>query len=231
MSVPFFSSDGLQVLESAEAATFVSLPTTSRYFLLFLARERSAAQVARELRVDVGSVSYRIRQMIQLGLIRETRSEKRAGRPIRYYRSIADRVFAPLSLTPIGAVRDLFALGRASSTASITASLEKAWLEIAHAQQWGTHLYRPTPEATPNRDFVPENLTDSPPDFWGVVLSSRTPSVWDQHTTLNLTRGEAEQLQRELSLIADRYSHPKDDQQREPYVLQLAFAPSVEMSR
>jgi hypothetical protein len=226
--VPPFSRSELHVLDDAEAATFVTLPTTSRYFLPFLARERSAAQVARELGVDAGSVGYRVRQMIQLNLIHETRSQKRAGRPIRYYRSVADRIFAPLSLTPISGIRDLFALARAGSTASIEASLENAWLEIARVQQWGTHLYRPAPDAAPNRDFVPENLTDSPLDFWDVVLSPRTPPVWDQHAIVHLTRQEAKEVQRELSLIVDRYSHPQTEQRREPYVLQLAFARSIE---
>ncbi len=209
----------------------MSLSATSQYFLPFLARERSAGQVASELGVDIGSVGYRVRRMIQLNLIRESRVEKRAGRAVRYYRSVADRVFAPLALTPIGNVRDLFALGRASSSSAIEVSLEKAWLEIARVQQWGTHLYRPTPHASPNRDFAPENLIDSPLDFWDVVLSPRTPPVWDQHTTLHLTRQEADQLQRELSLIVDRYSHRRGDEQVAPYVLGLAFAPSVEPMR
>ncbi len=103
------------MLNDAKAATFVTLPASSRYFIPFLGRERSPAEVARELGVDIGSVTYRIRKMLALGLVRPTRRVTRPGRPIQLYRATADSVFAPMELTPVNTVQELFRRSRADT--------------------------------------------------------------------------------------------------------------------
>jgi hypothetical protein len=204
MSGPTFSSGPL-VLATPAAATFVTLPASSKYFTAFLGRERSASQVARELDVDIGSVTYRIRQMLALDLIRRTRRTPRAGRAIQYYRSSADAVFAPLDLTPIATVRELFHRSRIDNHENIEASGERAWLRVGGNQRWGTHLYRDNPDGPPNRDFVPQGLTTTSA-FWSAVLADSGPAVWDQHALLTLTRARAKDLQHELAALVDRYS-------------------------
>lgn len=146
-----FSRDAL-VLESAEAATFVTLPASGRYFTAFLARDRAPAEVARELGVDIGSVTYRVKQMLRLGLIRPTQKVARRGRAIQYYRSVADSVFAPMELTPVSTVRELFHASRSDSRRTLDQSVERAWLAIGSHQGWGSHLYRPDADREVNRD-------------------------------------------------------------------------------
>jgi hypothetical protein len=213
------------VLTTAAAATFVTLPASSRYFTPFLARERSASQVARELGVDIGSVTYRIRQMLALDLIGLTRRTARAGRAIQYYRSSADAVFAPLDLTPIATVRELFQRSRVDSQNNLEASGERAWLRVGGNQRWGTHLYRDNPEGPPNRDFVPQGLTTSSA-FWSAVLASSGPAVWDQHAFVTLTRARAKELQHELAALVDRYSTASTtDTPTSQYLVHLRLAP------
>lgn len=213
-----------EVLNDARAATFVTLPASSRYFLPFLARERAAADVARELKVDIGSVSYRVRQMLALGLLRSTRRQERAGRAVHYYRSTSDSVFAPLELTPVGTVRELFWRSRIDSHQALDASVEKAWLSVSRDQGWGTFLYRPNAGDAVNRDFVPRNLLDTN-DFWQAVLVDAAPAVWDQHATLRLTHGSAKAFQRELAGLVHRYRAAADGPGSGDYLIRLAMAP------
>lgn len=213
-----------ETLDDPRAATFVTMPASSRYFLPFLARERAAADVARELEVDIGSVSYRVGQMLALGLVRVTRRQQRAGRAITYYRSTSDSVFAPLELTPIGTVRELFRRSRIDSHQALDASVEKAWLRVGRDQGWGTLLYRPDSSNTVNRDFVPRNLLDNN-NFWQAVLSDAAPAVWDQHATLRLSPGSAKDFQRELAGLVRRYSAFAAEPHATEYLIRLAMAP------
>lgn len=210
-------------LTDREAANFVSLPASSRYFLPFLARESAAAPVARELGVDVGAVAYRIKQMLGLGLIHRTRSQARAGRPVQYYRSVADEVFAPLELTPLDSVRDLFDRGRRDSQDALEASLERAWLDLGRDGRWGTRLYRSSPTGPVNRDFVPAHETST--DFWATVLSPTSPAVWDQHAQLQLNRGEAKQLQCDMAALVATYA-AKQTEAADIFRIHLALAPA-----
>ncbi|MGI8415372.1 MAG: hypothetical protein ACR2P2_04040 [Nakamurella sp.] len=226
---PFSRASGVtsgQLLEDPQAATFVTMPASSRYFLPFLARERAAADVARELEVDIGSVSYRVRQMLALGLLRVTRRQQRAGRAITYYRSTSDSVFAPLELTPVGTVRELFRRSRIDSHQALDASVEKAWLRVGRDQGWGTILYRPNAGNAVNRDFVPRNLLDTN-NFWQAVLSDAAPAVWDQHATLRLSPGSAKDFQRELAGLVHRYSTLAAEPAASDYLIRLAMAPKA----
>lgn len=193
------------VLTTREAATFVTLPTSSRFLTPLLGRECTASELANHVAVSIGAASYRLRQMLNLGLIEQTRRQVRAGRSIAHYRAISDRFFAPLDLTPIDSLRDLFREGLADISAAVETSIEKGWLTIGRSPQWGTLLYRPTSQDAVNRDFVPLSLTQGQ-SFWEATLADDAPAVWSQHATLDLPLDLAKQLQHELATIVAHYA-------------------------
>ena len=165
-----------------------------------------------------------VRQMIDLGLIVCTKIQTRAGRPIRHYRSVADAVFAPLELTSLDSVRHLFSSGRSDTQDALDASIETAWLQIGRDHDWGTHLYRPEPDAPVNRDFVPASLATSKA-FWDAVLSPNAPAVWDQYAEIRLTHRHAKLFQRELAELVKTYAASSSDPQSRRYLVHLALAP------
>jgi hypothetical protein len=211
-------------LTSARAATFVTSPVSSRFFTPFLGRERTVASVAHDIGVSIGAVTYRMRQMIDLGLIVCTRIQTRAGRPIRHYRSAADAVFAPLELTSLDSVRHLFSSGRTDTQDALDTSIETAWLQIGRDHDWGTHLYRPKPDAPVNRDFVPASLATSEA-FWEATLRPNAPAVWDQYAEIRLTHRHAKRFQRELAELVRKYGSSPSDPRSRPYLVHLALAP------
>lgn len=151
--------------------------------------------------------------------------EPRAGRPIRYYRSVADAVFAPLELTSLSSVADLIRFGRRDSAQELDRALENAWLRLGSDQYWGRHIYR-HPGGDVSRDFVPRRLLGQE-QFWSAVLAADAPAVWDQDTVLHLTKETAEALQRRLSKIAGEYGDPATAGDKTmPYLCRLAIAPT-----
>ncbi|MEW1956677.1 hypothetical protein [Kineococcus sp. NPDC059986] len=214
-----------RTVRSEVAARFLSTPGSLRYFAPFLARETTAGQVARDLGVDIGSVTYRIRRMLDLDLLAHTRTTPRAGRPVRHYRSVADAVFVPLVLTTAESLAEVFRSSRADAADDLAAAAQHAWLQLGAEAGWGTHLYR-TRGGAVNRDFVPRGLLDSD-GFWPQVLADRSPAVWDQYAELHLDRTRAKALQRELADLVRRYAEPVpgQDESGSPHLVHLAMAP------
>lgn len=83
-----------------EQARILSDRVSLRFFRPFIAKERSASEVADELGVALDTVLYRIRTFRRAGLLQVARLEPRAGRPIKHYRSVHDAYIIPFELTP-----------------------------------------------------------------------------------------------------------------------------------
>ncbi len=221
MTEPDFSSVWV-VLEDPRAAEFVVNPASNRYLAPFLGRERSPVEVARELGVDVGSVTYRVRQMLELSLVEKSRLEPRSGRPIQFYRSSATGFFAPLRLTQAANFEELRQQAGRDSQALLEKSLYAAWQALKAEAEWGVHLYR-TPEGEINRDFVPlEGAQES--SFWDWILTEQATPLWDQYFYLNLPREKAKDLQLELAGVLERYAAHQDESET-LYGVRLALAP------
>ena len=210
------------VLENARAAEFVVNPASNRYLAPFLGRERSPAQVARELGVDVGSVTYRVKQMLEWDLLEHTRTQARSGRAVRFYRSSATGFFAPLRLTQAATFEELRQQAGRDSQALLENSLYAAWQALNAEAEWGVHLYR-TPEGEINRDFVPLERTRES-SFWDWILTEPATPLWDQYFYLKLPREKAKDLQLELAGILERYAAHQGESET-LYGVRLALAP------
>ena len=88
------------VVGSAEQAAILSDTAAMRYFEPFLAWESSASAAAAKAGVRLDTLLYRVRRFLAAGLLRVVREERRAGRPIKVYRSSADAYFVPFAITP-----------------------------------------------------------------------------------------------------------------------------------
>jgi hypothetical protein len=87
-------------LEDIRACAFISDRAQRHWLTPFIDQERSVGDAARVSKVDATAMYKRVQRMLGLGLLRETRSEARAGKPIRYYRSVARTFFIPYRVFP-----------------------------------------------------------------------------------------------------------------------------------
>jgi hypothetical protein len=92
----------------------LSDPESFRYFEPFIARDRTVKEAAEAVGCNLDTMLYRVRKFLNAGLLKVTRVEKRAGRPIKHYRSTSEAFFVPFEVTPYAELEErLEALMRA----------------------------------------------------------------------------------------------------------------------
>lgn len=211
-------------MEDAEAAKVIAEPAALRYLEPFVAQERSVGQVAQELGVSPSGVLYRVRQFLRLGLIVETRAEPRNGRPIRYYRSVADGYFVPFQATSVTNQEALAAHAFRRLREQLDESVGQAWVKaFGEERPIGIQVYR-GPQGRLSRNIAPDPRglpSERPLD---ALLEPEAPAVWDSWGTVRLSGEEAKALQRELAALLQRYWPPSRSATGE-YLLRLAMAP------
>ncbi len=83
-----------------EQARLLSNPESFRFFQPFVSQELSATVAAAEIDCALDTMLYRIKTFLKAGLLQISKLEKRAGRPIKHYRSVHDAYFIPFEVTP-----------------------------------------------------------------------------------------------------------------------------------
>ena len=71
-----------------------------RYFAPFLAKTCTVSRAAEEVGCKIDTMFYRVRTFLEAGLLSVVQVEKRAGRPIKHYRSVHDAYYVPSSKAP-----------------------------------------------------------------------------------------------------------------------------------
>lgn len=91
-------SDAFIVRTEKAAAVFAD---QRRRLVFDLARgDRSLKDLADATGMSLPLLTYHVRRLVALGLVREQRMTRRAGRPVRRYRAVAAAFFVPAALAP-----------------------------------------------------------------------------------------------------------------------------------
>lgn len=102
--LPLYSSrppsSAIYRVHTETQAAILKNEAVTEFFYPFLGHEKTVAEVARELDCKLNAMHYRVKTFLDTGLLRVVRQEKRAGRPVKVYRSVADAFFVPFDLTP-----------------------------------------------------------------------------------------------------------------------------------
>lgn len=211
-------------VENSDVARVLTDPKARRFLLPFIGRERTVSQVAAELKVDVSSVLYRVRQFVRLGLVEEVRAEPRRGRPIRHYRSVTDGFFVPFRLTSLTTQVSLSPHTFSQFQKRLNESIGQAWLAATDERQpLGIHVFL-NAEGSITYNVVPDPEDEQPNRFFDQLLDPDAPAVWDTWGNIRLAREDAKALQMDIATILKRY-RPKEKEEEQEYILRLAMAP------
>lgn len=85
-----------EVTDPAMAAILTD-PNRVRFLRPFVGRDATVSQVAAELEISPNALLYRVRRMVDAGLLRVVETRPRAGRAIKVYRSSHDGYRVPMS--------------------------------------------------------------------------------------------------------------------------------------
>jgi DNA-binding transcriptional ArsR family regulator len=186
--------------------------------IILINQEASLSELAHEMRLSLPALSYRLKKLLKLGLVKVARTEKRKGSPIKYYRATATHFYVPFEATTFQSLTDLLAFTMAPFERRISREMARLLLEAAKG--WGLNFF-----ASPQGGF---NITFSPvPEradtFLKQSLQLSFPAVHDKVLMLNLDFDTAKALQRDLQEVYERYHQQLRGQQS--YLLRIALVP------
>lgn len=196
--------------------------TSRAYFMPFLARTRSVAQAAGELGCALDAMYYRVRRFLAAGLLEVVGQRRRAGRPIKLYRSVADAFYIPFALTPFTEIEERVRHDVAAEDEAVVAALARALRDYGLE---GRRLYR-----LPDGEDMMESAADAgEAREWRQVVRSwpaHRPVAERTSSELDLTDAEARELLLALFALQDRYRRDRAGKgRRRRYHLQFALVP------
>lgn len=204
-----------------EQARLLTDPLSLRFFEPFLAREKSASQAAAELGVRLDTLLYRLRVLERAGLVRVVRARKRAGRPIKLYRSSADAYLIPFEATPFAELEERIRHSLRRDEERVVRALARMLRASEHV---GLRLYRGG-----DGEVWQESAGERLRRDWREVAAGGPlePPIGDAMSgEMRLTDAEAEALLRELYRLFERYHGPREAGRR--YLLQFTLLPVAE---
>ncbi len=181
------------------------------------------SQAATELGYSVSATFYRVKTFLRAGLLYVTREEKRSGRPIKHYRSVADAFFIPFDRTPYASLEERLSAQLEPFLHELMQRLARAYRENG----WdGQSMYRGE-DGTVWTNFAADTLEN--PVLNLVLENFVSPVVLYRDATARLTGEEARELQRTLNELFERSLESRE--KGKPYTLQVALVPLEPTSR
>lgn len=189
-------SSELQVHDPVQAAVFAN-PLRCRLLLACTSGERSLSDLHGELGQPLAKLHYHLGRLLDAKLLTVSRIEPRAGRPIRFYRAVAERFVVP----------------------------QEALAELP-GEQWATELrdllqrsrgpvllrYAYTGQGRMTVNLVREEGGAQPRNFEGWRILSLSPR-------------QRVALAKDLAEVLERHAKAEPEIGAEPYLAHAAFAP------
>lgn len=203
-------------IEDPEQARLLSDLSVFRYFEPFIARELSVSEAAAEADCGIDTLLYRVRRFISAGLLTVVRSEKRAGRPVKFYRSVADAFFVPFAAMPYATLEERLASQMESSNGRLIRSIAQVLRDTGLE---GRRIFR-GPNGVVWNESAADAHTPLKPD------DPEMPAAFQFEIGLHLAFSEAKELQRELYGLFERY-RDREAGTGQKYLWQLALLPEA----
>lgn len=202
-------------VDTQEAAKALTEGAGWRYLEPFLGREANVSAAAKASQMSPNSLLYHVKKFLRLGLLEVAREEKRAGKPIKYYKTKAAVLFVPFHLTS------------AETIEALLAPLEHEWhtkflRSTADAMKgdeadMGLRVWRlPTGEVIGKPSLAPPAPLD-------LDLLERWPVLIMYADSLRLDPEDTAALQQELIQVFERYSRCEG---KKRYSIRLGLVPT-----
>jgi hypothetical protein len=223
------SAEAFYTLTDPEQARLLSNPASFRFFEPFVARERSVKAAATEVDCALDTMLYRVKTFVGAGLLRIARLEKRAGRPIKHYRSVHEAYFIPFEITPYAGLEERMREHHRTQEAIILPAVAKLLRESGLE---GYEFYRHPESGTvwSNSAARRGELSDKLRLFFNprdaqLAASYQGPIGGDFSSNLYLTYAEAKALLLKLYELRNDPMTRQLSQGTKPYFLSVIFLP------
>ena len=195
------STSALRRVTSPEAATWLTAPDAVDLLRPFLGRTATVSEAAAVLGRSVKDTHYRVKRMVDLGILQVVAEEPRAGRPMKRYSTCCERFFVPFALTPAATIAERVLQQTRPALEAIGASIVREFEEAHVASRLGFELRADGGKVT---TFL---ATENGAPDWTVChhwLAPDTDAMYLFAATYRLERHRAKEVQRRIDeLLAD----------------------------
>jgi hypothetical protein len=201
-------------ITSAKVAAFLNDTTKNRFIAPFIARERSLSEAATIVGVKLNTMTYWVKKMLELKLIKQTRTESRKGSSVRYYCSVAEEIIVPIDLIP----KESYEAVLQEQMQPLFEHLIRVNVRSAlrqHPGLWNLHFYR-RPDGVVWREDKPA--------LPGGRRALPLPALNDWYRP-TLTKESAKRLEHELVELLERYQAEGPQEGGKPYLAHIALVP------
>jgi predicted ArsR family transcriptional regulator len=191
-------SRAFRVIDPRAAAALAD-PQRRRLVLLLAGSDRTLAEIAGTAELDLKRLHYHVGQLCRLGLVRVTGARRRAGRPVKFYRAVADAFFVPAEVAASGPSK------------ALAMQLDRSLAALRTRTQEGVLYCR-------SQDSGPQIRAVADPAAKNIAAAE----LW---RVLRLSRSEATSLAREIKDLINHHARNQRPTDK-PYLVHFAFAPS-----
>lgn len=194
-------SDDAWEVRTALQARLLSDARSRAYFLPFLGRTRSVSQAAQEVGCALDAMHYRVRRFLAAGLLEVREVRRRAGRPIKLYRSVRDAFYIPFALTPYNELEERI-------LADVIGEDERVVKALARALRAGGHEGRRLYRGADGQDMYESAADANVARDWRTVMAtwpSNLPVSERVGMEFQLTDEQARRMLVEIYDVLERY--------------------------
>jgi hypothetical protein len=209
-------------VQTATQAVILDDRVLARLFYPFLGQEKTVSQAAAEVGCKLNAMHYRVKTFLEAGLLMVVREEKRAGRPVKIYRSVANAFFVPFQLTAHATAQESWLAHITPVAQRLARSMAERHLARERAGQCIFRDDRGNFVSLGGRELPKSSEIVFHPD------ASYRPLGSDRYGNIFLTEAEARRLEGELVELFARYLGlwHSDAQVRREHLFLYAFAPA-----
>lgn len=207
-------------MSDPKAARALERPELLQVVHFLLNREATASDVAVSLNLTLNAAYLKLRTLHDVGLIRVSREERRAGRAAKHYTAVAPRLFVPFDATNAADVEELYLRDHAEEARLLVRALLNAY-----RRAWGQSASLGRSHYRNDRGDALSTFGPRPGETWSSLDDDRPATLFNTGEVW-LTPEEAKALQRELYTLHSRFAEERDG--RRAYRLTLAMAPEPE---
>lgn len=173
--------------------------TNQRILGACLQREHTLKELVEELHMDMSEAHYRVQQLIKAGILKVSREEKRAGRPIKYYAPTQEKFFLPFKDTVYNTVVDFIAQ---QMEPIMHRFIELIFKNVPQMGEWGLTFGQEKDSTKLSTMFHQSNKPTGGETVREMQLRHRVLAMWQ---TLDLLPDDARDMQREMMDLYEKY--------------------------
>lgn len=202
----------LHRVDDPAQAAIIADPIRSRFLGPFLGRKQTVTGAAAEVGCTPGAMLYRVRRMVDIGLLEVVATKKRSGRAIKIYRSSHDGYFVPNEAMPYDDLKHRVT----SQGRQLGERLSDAYTDVLFRSGNSGRVMA--------RDEAGDNwTTDLPP-----ATNHKGQPSFITDITVSLTTEEATQIRNLLGNAINRgldYSRHTSSTPKQPYLMFCSILP------